>query len=704
MVMSTLLLPTRRAALSLILACALAIVVSLAAASRRAAVTTERLHDAERELAALAEGPSEATGRAAIAWGYTERMRLGLESPFRLIESASRDPRLTLDERGTVSWALLAALLRGESHQIEPAALDLLSRGAGVRGEPHLAIVESRISEADDPRVAELALRFAYALAASERLIASSGQTVIAQAAALVADREIARREAGELMRGTHANGLIAAIAQSRRRRELYVERPVLMAPSPAIEPRAIELVPGILDELRALDGPVSERTMPTDSVDELPSMLYAAARRSLPSAVVGVTTRRFLPALAAELSPAAISRIAQASNGEMFVSAIAGSWSRSQRRLIGRLQMAVAVATRTNAQEPVWVPGDTAPLADVGVRSVSFDADVPAQWRSYYLASLDRGIRDLKVVFPELRLDEVNVRFRMRSPADSALAMHEPQSRTLHLPVSTAAGTLSHEIAHDLDRQLSRQQGRKGYWSDVSARGDGNATGSANRVAASLRTLSGEMSVGVSARATSDRPAEIFATRVDWFVAQTLARQGMTSGFLSAVQDEVLTGHVLHPERLRGAGRSRSLITALEGMTTVAPFARRESEPTAYSLMQFVLRAPLDRRALRGYGDPAFVPTACKGAARGPAGLLRLAAVSRARGIVRGRAESIPANRRPAWARSALGEAPWAPDAAEDRVDLVAAELLGQLTAPGLQMGAEYRAATLLRSAPCGG
>ena len=161
MVKSTLLPPARRAALSLILACAMASVLSLVLASRRAAVTAERLHAAQRGLAALADGPSEAAGRAAIAWGYAERMRLGLESPFRLIEAASRDSRLTLDERRTVSWALLASLLRGESHQVDPAALDLLARGPSVRGESHLAIVEARIREADDPRAAELALRFA---------------------------------------------------------------------------------------------------------------------------------------------------------------------------------------------------------------------------------------------------------------------------------------------------------------------------------------------------------------------------------------------------------------------------------------------------------------------------------------------------------------------------------------------------------------
>src|SRR5688572_20244922 len=189
MVKSTLFPPTRRAALSLTLACAMAIVLSLSVASRRAAVTAERLHSAERELAALADGPAQAAGRAAIAWGYAERMRLGLESPFRLVEAASLDPRLTLDERRTVSWALLATLLRGESHQVEAAALDLLARRSKVPGEAHLALIESRISGADDPRTVELALRFAYALAVSERSIASRGQPLIAQAAALIADR-----------------------------------------------------------------------------------------------------------------------------------------------------------------------------------------------------------------------------------------------------------------------------------------------------------------------------------------------------------------------------------------------------------------------------------------------------------------------------------------------------------------------------------
>src|SRR5687768_7058225 len=220
MVKSTLLPPsTRRAALSLILACAMTTGLTLFVASRRTAATSARLHSAERELEALTDGPSETIERAAVAWGYAERMRLGLESPFRLIEAASRDPRLTQDERRTVSWALLATLLRGESPQVDAAALDRLMRGSPVRGEAPGELIEAHILNSGDPRSAELGLRMAYGLAAAERVIDASALPLVAQAAALIADREIGRREAGQLLRGSSSNGTIAAIAQARRER-----------------------------------------------------------------------------------------------------------------------------------------------------------------------------------------------------------------------------------------------------------------------------------------------------------------------------------------------------------------------------------------------------------------------------------------------------------------------------------------------------
>jgi hypothetical protein len=710
MVKSTLLLPcTRRAAISLILACAMATGLSLFVVSRQSAITTARLHSAQLALEALTERAPEANGRAAIAWGYAERMRLGLQSPFFLIEAASRDPRLTPEEQRTVSWALLATLLRGESHQVDPAALDRISRVTDAPGESHLELIESSIRAAEDPRLAELALRFSYVLAASERVIDASGPAIVAQASALVADREIARREAGQLLRNSKGGSAVADIAEARRRRGLYVERPVLMTPPRSLEHKAIELVPTILAEIRTL-APSFTETAAMDSSAAQRSALFAAATRSPPSAEVHMIVKRFLPALRAAMPVTWIDQLARVQNPEMLASMLGENWARDQRRQLGRMQLAAGVAARTQAQAPVWFAGDVAPPAEsLGIASISFDSDVPKAWRSQYVAAMAAGLRDLRQVFPALRLNEVNVRFRMTSPADSALAMHEPRTRMLHLPVWTAAGTLAHELAHDLDRQVSIQQGRPGYWSDAVARAPGSqGRGSAHRVAVSLRTLTEEISGGRAGRSAPDRPAEIFATRVDWFVAQALARQGISSGFLTAVQDEMLTGHVLHPERLRGADRSRSLMNALEGMTTITPAARAEPEPSAYSLMQYVLRTSLDRRSGRVASVGGMVTTMegafwCDATPPGTARLLRLAVLSRARGIVRGRAESIPADRRPIWAQEALGGGPWSGAAAAKRVESVASELLAQLTVPGLlQVGTGSRASTLLRTVHC--
>src|SRR3954467_7761650 len=79
------------------------------AATRHTARATAELEAAAQRLDSLtAKTPADDQRRAAIAWGYVERMRFGLESPFRLIEAASRDPRLGVPERRTVASALLA--------------------------------------------------------------------------------------------------------------------------------------------------------------------------------------------------------------------------------------------------------------------------------------------------------------------------------------------------------------------------------------------------------------------------------------------------------------------------------------------------------------------------------------------------------------------------------------------------------------------
>jgi hypothetical protein len=718
----------RRGALALGLACALSLALSLTVTRSWRARANAQLNSAAARLDSLTDaGSIDARDRAAIAWGYAERLRRGLESPFKLIEAAARDPRLLADERRTVAWALLAHVTRGNTHIIDPAALDGIGPmidGRSVLGDAHLELARRHIAAADNPRSAELAIRLAYTLAVTERLVDGSAPVLMAEAAAMIADGEIARREAIQLVRSARGNDPIEEIRDRRARRALYVERPELLAPTEKVERAALELTPVILSELRALQSPVVvDSLVATDSTDEsLARRLYAAGRRVPPSAPLAVTVQRYLPMLRAQVPDLDEDAVRRAQNGEMLVAAarLRADAPRAERRAVGRVLLASAVAMRSVSQQPVWFPGDsTATAAEVaakiGVSEITFDRGVPAEWQPYFLRSLVSSVSDLRRVLPGLRLSDLHVRFRVTSPADSALAMHDPRTRTLHLPIYTAGGTLSHELAHELDRQSATEQGLVGYRSDVVARGTARTGKSpaSTRVAASLRALTEELSEAPRApSATAERPAEIFATRVDWFIASALARQGISDGFLSAVQDELLTGHVVHPERLRGAARSRSLLTALEGMTSVASFALAESQPSVETLLRWSLNAPVDRRAasdiLRGAGDgwqPSMLlgEDACELDESGRAALVRLAAESRARGWLRLRARWTPDAERAPWARAALGTAPWSSALVDTRVAELRDYVLLSLTDAGeLPAGVGAYAAPIAERARC--
>lgn len=698
----------RRAGLTLALAFLMAVAFSTFAATRRSAATRTRLSSAERQLTELTERGRDGDRRAAIAWGYSEQLRLGLESPFRLIDAASRDQRLSAAERRTVSWALLSHVVRGESHEIDPAALDQLT--PGVAGESHLAVISSAIDGSEDPRAAELALRLAYTLAAAEGRADGIAPLLVAEAAALVADREIARREARALVRAANERDPIEQIRRLRARRELYVERPVLLAPSAAVERDAIRLVPGLVAQIRALRGDAAQRrdTSATREIDpDVATRLFAAGARVPPAAPLAVTVQRYLPLLKGH-SIADAERLIRAANPEMLIGALRGQPDGASRRNRARLLLAAAVSMRSMAQGSIWFDGDTLPASDVaarlGLARIDFDAEIPRSWRPYYLGSLTGAVKDLRRVLPSLRLDGVSVRFRGRSPADSALAMHDPRSRTLHLPVASAGGTLTHELAHDLDRQSAEQAGLAGYRSDVASRSTSAAR--ASRLAASLRALTEELGENAGSRASArQRPAEVFATRVDWFVAQSLASEGVSNGFLSGVQDELLTGHVVHPDRLRGAGGTRTLVTALEGMTPIASEARADPQPGIEALLRWSLAAPVDRalaaKILAGGATSAFP---CAGETDGRAALVRAAAESRAHGWIRQRARWMPDRERPAWARSALGQAPWDATAAEIRVAALRDHILLQLsTADELPVGIGASVAPLAAAARCG-
>jgi hypothetical protein len=687
----------QRAAVASSLACVVALALSLAHGRQRNARAAARLDSAAERLDHLTDAPADHNRRAAIAWGYAERLRLGLESPFRLIDAAGRDPRLTADERRTVSWALLAHVLRGETHEIDAAALDALGpteAGQSAPGDLHVALIRQVLARAENPRAAELAVRFAYTLAVAERLLDGSAPVLAAEAAALLADREVARREASVLLRSARGADPIEIIRGRRARRAFYVERPALLTPTAEMERAAIAMVPTLLDAIRFM-RPASVRDSVRDSVRELEPnagalalRLYAAGARVPPSAPLAVTVQRYLPLVREHASGIDLDALAHSRNGEMLIAVTrVVDAGRQQRRAIGRLLLAAGVSMRSLAQEPVWFASDSAPSASqvastLGVARIAFDRDVPSEWRPYFLRSLADGVRDLRRVLPTLQLDELQVRFRMNAPTDSALAMHDPRTRTLHLPVATAGGTLSHELAHDLDRQSALEHGLAGYQSDVVARDStsqsGRGGGASDRLAASLRALTEELSEEPRAtRATAERPAEIFATRVDWFVANALAREGISSGFLSAVQDELLTGHVVHPARLRNSGRSRSLLNALQEMTVVSSLAASDQEPSVQTLLRWSLGGPVDRRVAADLlrGNRAWMPArligerSCEEEVSGRVLLVRMAAESRARGWLRLRARWTAEADRPAWARATLRQAPWADVAAEQRV-----------------------------------
>lgn len=690
----------RRGVFALILACSSSLALAWFAGNERARSATERLNSAADRLESLTDGdPIDDSRSASVAWGYSARLQWGMDSPFRLIESAARDPRLTPDERRTVAEALLGRVLAGESHRIDAAALDLLgpaARGTAATGEQHLALIALAVGAGSDPRAGELGVRMAYTLAATERLVQGHAPGVVAGAAALLADREIARREARAVVRADADP--IAEVGARRARRAFYAERPALLGANDRLERDAVEIARWVLDSLRRMAPEVSsDFPIEPDSADvRLARQLTEAGRAMPPAGPLAVTVQRYLPvARAARGVDEAV--IARARNGEMLVAAARLQPDhRAARRAVGRIMLSAAVAMRSQAQDAVWFPGDSAPTrqevaAAAGVAEIAFDADVPRAWRPYYLKQFAGAVADLRRVMPAVRLDAVHVRFRMTSPADSALAMHDPRTRTLHLPVVSAAGTLTHEIAHELDRQSAIQQGHLGYRSDWVARNGATRKGKgpSSSVSASLRALTEEVTEAPRARAKAERPAEIFATQVDWFVASALASRGISSGFLSAVQDELLTGHVVHPERLRTGARGHSLTDALSGMTAIAPFALEARAPGTHAVLRWALSGTVDdgvaSAILRERWTVWSGPTLDARDACEPddpkSALVRMAAESRARGWLSARARTNMSGERPEWVRAALGEGPWADDIVDRRVARLRDHILLELS-----------------------
>jgi hypothetical protein len=99
-------------------------------------------------------------------------------------------------------------------------------------------------------------------------------------------------------------------------------------------------------------------------------------------------------------------------------------------------------------------------------------------------------------------------------------------------------------------------------------------------------------------------RPAEVFARNVDWFVAVSLAAEGRMNGYLSSVQDDILTGYgTVRPPDITGTAGT-ALVSILDQVAPLYPATREwflksygvDRSLTPYDLARRVLEAATER------------------------------------------------------------------------------------------------------------
>ena len=647
----------------------------------------------------------------AIGLSYLERLRLGLGSPFRLADEALRDPRLDATAAPRVAWALLARLRRGDAYIADPSVLDDAGpRGLNGRvatGAAHVALIENAIRSATDPRAGELAVRLAYLLASAKGTVASQRVAIAGQVAALVRDRELAVRDLHDLLADANEQqgDVMQLLAERRALHEFRVEQPALAPLSAELQDEAMREAPVLL---RALD-----------TLDRVTTMERPAANANL----VNVYFAERLGMLGAERPPVAQVAVTlrtrarvtlQATNEETLIASrstqLFADADDTTRRANALALLATAVSLRTLGQDIPWFPGDRGPDAtdltsEFGLADVVFSRTVPYAWRPYYLRELQTGLRDMHSALPALSLAGLHVHIGSEALRDSALAMHDPRTRTLQLSISSSGGTLAHELAHDMDWQAARKlyANGSGYSTDRAMREPSGALATSLRGLAEARLL--RPFDATSTPAAIGRPAEMFARGADWFVASVLAQQGRMNGFLSVIGDGLLTGYAAGAPTAMGAAGAASLVAAIGEMTYLpdsitAGFALQWSDPHLVDPMLIVRRVldtPIPMRT-SGRFNPAWgllasvSPKVCA-AGNTPAQMLRqnllmLAVDARATGVAVRRARFRAGQSRTDFANSVLGVPPWSTAEAQRFRDAVRASILVELTSQTADQG----------------
>jgi hypothetical protein len=549
-------------------------------AQLRAQLLQGRLHS-DSLWKSIGSGGDRLDNGSLVQLLYLERARLGLGSPFRLVELVLKDPLLAPNERRILAFAILDLVSRGEAYVVEPEALRQLVRGEEWTGPvmAHLRLMDSVIKGVGDPRAGELALRLSYRLAVASRTLPSRATEIAAIAAAQLRDGVLARRDALALLAEAARSGsdVFSVLRLWREGRRFLVERPLLLPLPVRLERLAVEALPRIVAALEQLEAQPPVRFPPPSATPAVPVAqalrvaAVAASRRAPPQSPVVVAVAGYsqllLSGAATQAELSARRRfIEQARNEESLVAEYSLLRALSRRPVpdAALALLTAAVGLRPYAQEPVWLPGIGSFAArDIEARfgvSVSFERGTPNEWRPYLLQALALALADFKRVFPSYDPRGLQVRFGEAPLGERALALHDPERRRIFFPAATGSGVMAHELAHDVDWLAARRQyGSRGYRTDRALRR------SDDRLAALVLRMAGAAPLGKSS--ADSRPTEIFARYTDWFVAAALAREGRLNGYLSAVQDATLIGHgsAASPE---GWNEGGALLRALAEMT----------------------------------------------------------------------------------------------------------------------------------------
>lgn len=535
------------------------------------------------EAALRDKSPAGISEAEAVSALYLERLRLGLGSPFRLIDQALRDAAVTPVGQRELAEAMLARTVRGATYQVSPGALDLIEHGARGQGAEHRAIIDSVVGSTSDPRIGELTVRLAYRLASVSGVLSPRAPEIATSAASQARDRILAMRDARALVAESEAStlGRVALLRLWRETRRFEVERPVIMPLSSRQERDAIARLPQLVARIESVQPVASEAGVPAS--DGLASRMaaVAASRQFAPLAPVTVAVAGYAALISGRTwGAAAVSRqrfIERAINEETLGAEYALLQARApdEVRAAGLAVLTAGVALRPYAQERAWLEGDPAPtVRDMQTRfgvAVTFDGATRPTWRPYLLRTLETSIIDLRRVLPGFDPRGLRVHFGSTPLGTRALAMHDPTRRLIYLPPGSSSGVMAHEFAHDLDWQAARRAygGAGWYRTDHALRHPSDALAGALRQMASALLEEGN---GSSSRS---RPTEVFARNVDWFVSASLAREGRVNGHLSAVQDPVLTGYgsAITPEAAREGGSAT--LRALTDITLVTPVSR---------------------------------------------------------------------------------------------------------------------------------